>query len=314
MLAVIGIAVTTSRASAEALFTPSELRGDFTAMYQGLQSAAFDLYAFTPKAVLDRAYRDILAGLKKPMTLFKAQIRFEEFASLVRMGHTRVDFPRSVWAQYLKDGGKAFPLAIRVVDGKTIVAQNKSGMDAIARGDQILKMNGTKMQDWLKRAERHVSAETPYMAHSLMEFDFPIYVWVDLGEADGFDLVLRKSDGKTRSVRVPARTSTEMETFAAAEPATLKLDEPLREVKILADNLGYLRPGPFYNAEAKTEAEGWDVSELSDFHRLRLFKIQCRSGRSADHRPAWKSRRRQSLQRCDDRLVRGQAVPLLLAI
>ena len=104
MLAVIGMTVTTSRALAEPRFTPSELRGDFTAMYQGLQSAAFDLYAFTTKAVLDRAYRDILAGLKKPMTLFKAQIRFEEFASLVRMGHIRVDFPRSVWEQYLKDG------------------------------------------------------------------------------------------------------------------------------------------------------------------------------------------------------------------
>jgi hypothetical protein len=186
MLAVIGMAMTASSALAEHRFTPSELRADFTAMYQGLQSAAFDLYAFTPKAVLDRAYRDLLAGLKKPMTLFKAQIRFEEFASLARMGHTRIDFLRAVWARYLKNGGRAFPLTIRVIDGKTIVAQNKSGMDSIARGDQILKMNSTTMQDWLKRTERHVSAETPYMAHSLMEFDFPIYVWVELGEVAEF--------------------------------------------------------------------------------------------------------------------------------
>jgi C-terminal processing protease CtpA/Prc len=265
ILAVIGMVVTASPALAEHRFTPAELRGDFTVMYQGLQSAAFDLYAFTPKAVLDRAYRNILAGLKKPMTLFKAQIRFQEFASLVRMGHARVDFPRAVWAQYLSDGGRAFPLAVRVVDGKTIVAQNKSGMVSIARGDEILKMNGTPMQDWLKRAERHVSAETPYMAHSLMEFDFPIYVWVELGEAAGFDLVLRKSDGKTRSVRLPARTSTEMKAFAATQPPSLTLDEPMREAKILASNVGYLRPGPFYNAEAKTGAEAWDVSGFRTF-------------------------------------------------
>jgi C-terminal processing protease CtpA/Prc len=246
-------------------FTPFELRADFTAMYQGLQSAAFNLYAFTPKAELDRVYRETLAGLNKPMTLLETQIRFEEFASRARMGHTRVDFPRAVWAQYLKDGGKAFPIAIRVVDGKTIVARNQSGIDAIARGDEILEINGTRMEDWLKRTERHVSAETPYMAHSLMEFDFPIYLWVELGETTGFGLVLRKSDGKTLKMRVPARTSTEMKTFAAVQPPALALDEAMREAKILANSVGYLRPGPFYNAEAKTGAEAWDVSSFRTF-------------------------------------------------
>jgi len=246
-------------------FTPSELRADFTAMYQGLQSAAFDLYAFTPKTELDRAYRDTLTGLNKPMTLLEAQIRFEEFASLVRMGHTRVDFPRAIWTQYLEDGGKAFPLAIRVVDGKTIVAQNESGIDAIARGDEILEINGVRMQEWLKRTERHVSAETPYMAHSFMDFDFSIYLWVELGETAAFDLMVRKFDGKTQEVRVPALTSAEMKAFAAAQPAALKLDRPMRETKILANNVGYLRPGPFYNAEAKTEAEAWDTSGFRAF-------------------------------------------------
>ena len=215
--------------------------------------------------MLDRAYRAGLAELNRSMTLFEAQIRFQKFAALARMGHTRVDFPRAVWSQHLKEGGKVFPLALRVVDGKTLVAQNKSGVGAIAPGDEILKMNGVAMRDWLKRAERHVSAETPYMAHSLMEYDFPIYVWVELGDVDGFDLVLRKSDGKTPQVRVPARTSAEMKTFAAAQPPALALGDPMREAKILAGNVGYLRPGPFYNAEAKTGAEAWDVSGFRTF-------------------------------------------------
>ena len=103
------------------------------------------------------------------------------------------------------------------------------------------------------------------MAHSLMEFDFSIYLWVELGETPAFDLMVRKFDGKTREVRVPARTSAEMKAFAAAQPAALKLDRPMREAKILANNVGYLRPGPFYNAEAKTEAEAWDTSGFRTF-------------------------------------------------
>lgn len=246
-------------------FTPAELRADFTALYEGLQSAAFDLYAFTPRAKLDQAYHETLARLDKPMTLFQAQIRFEEFASLIHMGHARVDLPRAVWTKHLKDGGKAFPLSIRVVDDKVFVAQNKSGLEEILAGDQILEMNGAKMNDWLKRTERHVSAETPYMAHSLMEFDFPIYVWVELPNVDEFRLTLRKSNGKTQKVRMPARTSAEMKSFAAVQPPSLSLEEPLREAKILAGNMAYLRPGPFYNAEAKNGAEAWDVSGFRAF-------------------------------------------------
>ena len=271
VLLFLGLTLAAMPASAEKVwdkpprFTAPELRADFAAMYEGLRSAAFDLYAFTPKAVLDRAYRATLAELNKSMTLFEAQIRFQKFAALPRMGHTRIDFPRAVWAQHLKEGGKVFPLAIRVVGDKTMIAQNKSGVEEIAAGDELLKLNGTSMQDWLKRTERHVSAETPYMAHSLMEFDFPIYLWVELGDAPGFDLLLRKADGKTRKVRLPARTSAEMKTFAAAQPPVLSLDEPMREAKVLAHNVGYLRPGPFYNAEAKTGAEAWDVSSFRAF-------------------------------------------------
>ncbi len=266
-----GLALTTLSTSAQKApdtgqhFTPAELQADFTEMYQRLQSAAFNLYAFTPKADFDRAYRDTLAGLTNPMTLLEAQIRFEEFAALARMGHARVAFPYATWSQRMKAGGKAFPLAIRVMDGKTIVVRNQSGTDEIAIGDEIAKMNGAPMQEWLKRTERHVSAETAYMAHSLMEFDFPIYVWVELGDVDGFDLEIRTAEGKPRKVRVPARTSAEMKTFGAAQPPALALDTPMRDTKILADKVGYLRPGPFYNAEAKTGAEQWDVSGFQRF-------------------------------------------------
>jgi hypothetical protein len=251
--------------AAERKFTPAELRADFTAMYNGLQSAAFDLFAFTPKAALDRAFREFLAEFDKPLTLFQAQVRFEEFAALVRMGHARVDFPFAVWKQHLENGGKAFPVNIRVMDGKTVVAQNHSGIEAIARGDEIIQMNGSKMAQWLKRTTRHVSAETPYMAHSLMEYDFPMYLWVESGEPRAFNLLLRNAECKTRKVRLPGRTGAEMKAFAAAQPPALSLEKPMREAKILADNVGYLRPGPFYNAEAKTGAEQWDVSSFRNF-------------------------------------------------
>lgn len=131
LIIALGLTLAAGPASAEKIwdkpprFTPAELRADFTAMYESLRSAAFDLYAFTPRAVLDRASRAALAELNRSMTLFEAQIRFQKFAALARMGHTRVDFPRAVWAQHLKEGGKVFPLAIRVVNDQTMRAEQK---------------------------------------------------------------------------------------------------------------------------------------------------------------------------------------------
>lgn len=257
------------KSATEQRFSPQDIQADFAALYRGLQSAHYDLYAFTPKSRLDRSYRQHLATLNRPMTLFEVKTRFELFAAEVRMGHTRVDFPSEVWKDYRKGDGKAFPLDIRVVDGRTYVAGNQSGLDTIARGDEIVRLNGEPMSRWLDRTEHHVSAETPYMAHSLMEYDFPIYLWVELGNVEGFDLAIRKAGGKLVRVRVPARTSAEMKAFAAAQPPMLALDEPLRDARILdggvGGGVGYLRPGPFYNAQAKVAADEWDVSGFRTF-------------------------------------------------
>ena len=78
----------------------------------------------------------------------------------------------------------------------TVAGTNGKGstvafIEAIARGDEILQMNGSRMAEWLKRTERHVSAETPHMAHSLMEYDFPMYLWVESGQPRAFNLLLR---------------------------------------------------------------------------------------------------------------------------
>jgi hypothetical protein len=151
-------------------------------------------------------------------------------------------------------------------------------VNAIAPGDEIIALDGVGMQRWLERAERHVSAETPYMAHSLMEYDFAIYVWIELGDVASFAVTVRKPGGESVSLKLPACTLAQMKASAAAQSAALSLDEPMREVKILSGGVGYLRPGPFYNAEAKTGAEAWDVSGFrlfidNAFHDFRAHGV-----------------------------------------
>jgi hypothetical protein len=266
--AVLCMAAASSAAEPAAertVFTPEELRADFAQMYRGLKSAHFDLYAFTPQRELDGSYARLLGQIDHPMSRFEAKVLFELFAADVRMGHTRIDSPTANWNAYRKSGGKGFPLQIRIVNGRTHVVKDLSGVDAVRPGDEILRLNGHNMQQWLQRTERHVSAETAYMAHSLMDYDFAIYLWVELGAVDGFEILVRQAGSPARQIHLPARTSAEMEAARLLQPADLDLENPLRDAKLLDGRIAYLRPGPFYNVEAKTGADEWDVSGFREF-------------------------------------------------
>jgi C-terminal processing protease CtpA/Prc len=56
-----------------------------------------------------------------------------------------------------------------------------------------------------------------------------------------------------------------MEAARLLQPTDLDLENPLRDAKLLDGHIAYLRPGPFYNVEAKTGAEEWDVSGFREF-------------------------------------------------
>jgi hypothetical protein len=263
MIFTAGVALATERQ--ERLYTPAELRSDFSQMYRQLQDASFDAFAYTPKRQLDGFYAQAFAQFDRPMNRFQAKIAFEKFAAKLKMGHARVESPAGDWREYLDKGGKQFPLAIRVVDGRVFVADNLSGVDSLRPGDELLAMNGQSMSRWLERTEGHVSAESKYMADSLMEYDFSMYLWVELGEQQGFELQVRRAGSAPYRVHVSARTSTDMAAARTVQGPMLDLDHPMREAKMLAEGVAYLRPGPFYNADAKTAADEWNVSAFRAF-------------------------------------------------
>jgi len=264
-LALMILTSAVSHAAQERRFTPAELRSDFEQLYAQLQAAHIELYAFTRKRDLDAAYQAALSGLNRPLTALEAKIYFELFAAKVRMGHTRVASPMPEWRAFLAGGGKRFPLQIRIVDGRSYVAENYSGTTSLKPGDEILSINGAPMQRWLARTERHVSAESPYMAHSLMEYDFAMYLWVETGDALNYEIEIRPADKSSRKLRILARTQSEIDAMRATQPPMLNLEDPLREAKMLNARVAYLRPGPFYNADAKTEAAQWDVAGFQSF-------------------------------------------------
>jgi C-terminal processing protease CtpA/Prc len=249
-------------APAERVYSPEELKADFAALYAGLKEAHYDLFVNTPKAEFDRLYAAQRASLTRPMTKAQAEIEFQTFVAHGKIAHARISAP-DTYETYRAAGGPAFPIVLRIAGGRVYVGENLSGLAEVTEGDEIVNLNGRPIAHWLARATRHVSADTPYLAGSLLEYDFASLLWLDAGRIDAFDLELRTTQGKLLKVRVPARTRPEMKAAEAARPKSAVIAGDVREARVLPGGVGYLHPGPFYNFEAG--ANMWDAKDFVAF-------------------------------------------------
>ncbi|MET4664345.1 S41 family peptidase [Sphingomonas sp. PvP056] len=244
--------------SPPALIGAEAMRADFRALYARLRSAQYAVYARTSKAVLDRAFAAELATLNHPMPLVEVQTRFQRFVAKIKVAHTRIAFPTAAYDRYTKAGNRIFPLELRIDAGRAFVIAPADGEANVAVGDEIVRLNGTPMPDVLSRLGRNVSADTPYLAHSIIEYRLPAYLWLEYGAQPVFELTVRRPDGNVRKVKLAGRTAAEI---AAIRPAPRP--DPVRVAKMLPEAVAYLRPGPFYNIDAG--ANPWDTRAFTAY-------------------------------------------------
>lgn len=231
------------------------LRDDFTALYAGLKSAHYNLYANRSKQDYDALFENTLEGIDTPMTRQEASLVFQRFVAYGNVAHARIDYDRSEWDAYQANGGKVFPIYLRIVDGRSFVGENYSGVQRLAPSE-ILSINGKPMSEWLELTSRNLSADTPYIAHSMLEFLFPMYLWQEAGPVETFDIEFRDANNEVSEVRIAALSREEMKVHFDAADDAFALDSTTREARMLDHAIAYLRPGPFYNAEAPESP--WD--------------------------------------------------------
>lgn len=239
-----------------------DIRADFAHLYTGLKSAHADLFAQRPKREYDARYQTMLNTFDRPMRRFDVQMAFQRFAAYGNVGHARIEFPDAAYAAFRDNGGKTLAIYPRVVDNVAYVGDTYLGDQRVRVGDEIVAIDGTPVSAWLERAAEHISADTPYMAHSLMEFTFPRDLWAVIGEKDSFKLTLRRA-GTPFVITVDAVTSEEQSANAADTPAAFALESNARTARMLDDTIAYLSPGPFYNVE--NPAKAWDNAAFIAF-------------------------------------------------
>lgn len=259
-----GPADTSPLQTVPSLVSPDDSRADFDDLYARLQESHYDLFVRRPKPEYDALFQKMRAGLGTPLAPLEVWKRYQRFVAYGNVAHARADPMAEYWENFRKAGGKAFPLFLRVVDGKAYVADDYSGLNTIAQGDEVVSIDGVPALRWLEQARAFVSADNDYMARAQLESQLPMFAWLAHGEVQSFALVLGKADGTQAGVTLPALSRAGFEAIAAKRPKRFELDWSAREARILEGGLAYLRPGPFYDSRPDA-ADPWDTADFESF-------------------------------------------------
>lgn len=244
-LSLLAAAQETATDSELPVFTPEQIRADFAFMYEGLQSANYDLYAFTARSEFDTRYDEFIEGFNQPMTKFDVEMAFQPFAALAHQAHTLVESDFSGFFAYLGEGGTMFPLDVAVEEGQMLVTANASGVIEIVPGDRIAAINGEKVADLLPRLTARLSAESPEFAYVLLEMYMPLVIWLELGRADVSSVAIEHANGTKEVYDLSATPEEEPESGNTEK--SFSLDG--RDARMLTETVAYLRPGPFSNTD-----------------------------------------------------------------
>ena len=236
---------------------------DLRALYDGLQSAHFNLYVNKTREAYDAKFQQSNRALGEDLSRFELFLELQKFTAFGDVAHARIDFPTSIYNQFRAEGGKIFPIFLRLVDERAYVGENYSGVTAISAGDEILNIDGVPIAHWLEQTSEYISADTPLIAHSLLEFRFPMYLWIELGEKEAFSVRLRNSSGHTNRYIVSAQSEGSMQSTGENSPGIFSLGFNERGARMYSKDIAYLRPGPFYNFEDPERI--WDDTAFRAF-------------------------------------------------
>jgi len=248
----------------EASFSAEAIREDLKHLYETLRAAHFDLYAYRSQEAYEQFYEEILASINAPMGRVEVVRLFTPFVAFGQIGHARIDFPVPDYIEYALAGGTLLPLDIRVQDGRTFITHNYSDVPALAPGTELVSINGRAAADWIERIGRHVSAERPYMVHAQLESMFPRLVWLEAGEIEAFEVVIRRGGGNDATTTVGAVPVMLIEERKGAREAL----QHSRKAEMLADGIAYLRPGPFYATGEGETPEAFEAYIDAAFRRF----------------------------------------------
>ena len=229
-----------------AVFSKEEVLNDLEMLYESLEEAHYDLYAYTTEQAFDSAYSAVKASIKRDsLSLLETTSAYQRLISVVNNGHTEISFPGKSYGEYAYAGGTIFPLELAFESDKALIRKNWSNNESIKIGSEVVSINGMMIEEILSKIYPQISAERPYLKNAKIElYSFSRLYWQVFGEQDDFEVEIR-SDGTVKKYSLDA-----VDVIEDYEMKRTEVIDPVMELKFIGAS-AYLNPGAFGGDEEK---------------------------------------------------------------
>lgn len=206
LTAPLGAQIVASTGYPARLMTPAQVRADVALLRQALEQVHAGYDRYVPRRVLDTAFARLDRRAAEPMTDLQLYRELALLLATIRCNHTKAEYPAAL-ERFRTDSSTHLPVRVRVFGKRLYVARSMG--DAIARGSEILTINGVAAADIVTRLSRFVSVDgfTDFTRASLLESDADLmgsdldHYWpVEFGFARTFRFSVRSTRGIGRTI------------------------------------------------------------------------------------------------------------------
>ena len=235
-------------------------------MYETLEASNYDLFALVQKEEMDKKYHAIKNVIHDSLTPLEIYRLFQPFVAKVGMSHCNLSRPWGAYVSILNKEAVFFPLLLHFSQGRVYVKDNFSNNESVGISDEVLSFNKIPMNQLMSEFYKNMSGPSDYYNASILEaYSFPRLYWMFFGECNKFQLKIKKADGEVSEIVLNAISGNELE---AALDKRSSDDGPERDFYLTENNIAYLRPGKFSNANGNGDAQdhrNYDNSEFCQF-------------------------------------------------
>ncbi len=227
-------------------FSKDEVLEDLKYLYESLQEAHYNLYAYITEKEFDSVYRQVRKEVTKDsLNLLEATTIFQHLISTVNNGHTEITFPGQSYGEYAYAGGTIFPLEIAFEYDKPLVRKNWSSNDSIKIGSEVLSIDGKPISEILQKIYPQISAERSYFKNTKIElYSFPRYYWQVFGRQDNYEIEIQ-ADGIVKTY-----TLKSVSVIDGYEMKRTEVISAAMKLNFIGTN-AYINPGGFGGNEEK---------------------------------------------------------------
>lgn len=166
-------------------FTQNELQEDLNQLRKMIEDMHPSKYVFTKKPVFDALFDQQYNKITGVMTLEEFHRIAAPVVTTIGCGHAKIKMPNNYWDSVNE---KLLPIKINIVGGKAYVLDHYKSSQPIAKGNEILSINGNSISEIVETIMPAISADAHNEAAKLrrLNFFFATLYSVEFGNSDTF--------------------------------------------------------------------------------------------------------------------------------